>query len=199
MLNCKKLTESWEVKKLKPTKQLMEEHNAIKLMLKILDAVGKKLQSGEKVDFEHLDQILEFLRTFADKCHHGKEESLLFPAMEKAGIPREGGPIGVMVREHEIGRGFIKELSNAINDYKRGKMDVILNIVGIAKSYIELLAQHIEKEDNILFPIADNILTQEVQEKLLEEFEKTESEQISANKHEELLQLLNRLKKIYME
>jgi len=184
---------------LKPTKQLMEEHNAIKLMLKILDAVGKKLQSGEKVDFEHLDQILEFLRTFADKCHHGKEESLLFPAMEKAGIPREGGPIGVMVREHEIGRGFIKELSNAINDYKRGKMDVILNIVGIAKSYIELLAQHIEKEDNILFPIADNILTQEVQEKLLEEFEKTESEQISANKHEELLQLLNRLKKIYME
>lgn len=125
----------------------MEEHDAIKLMLKILDAVCKKIQLGEKVEFEHLDQILEFLRTFADKCHHGKEESLLFPAMEKAGIPRESGPIGVMVREHEIGRKFIKDLSNAISDYKRSKIDATPKIVEIAKSYIELLTQHIEKED----------------------------------------------------
>jgi len=61
-----------------PTEQLKEEHEAIKLMLRILDKVCDKLESGEEVNPEHLDQILEFIKVFADKCHHGKEEDLLF-------------------------------------------------------------------------------------------------------------------------
>lgn len=73
---------------MRPTEVLKEEHKVIKLMLKILDRVSKKLNSGEKVDPIHLDKINDFIRTFADKCHHGKEEDRLFPAMEAAGIPK---------------------------------------------------------------------------------------------------------------
>ena len=74
-------------------------------MLKILDKVCARLESKEKVDPEHLEPIVEFFRVFADKCHHGKEEDLLFPEMEKAGVPKEMGPIGVMLAEHQQGRG----------------------------------------------------------------------------------------------
>lgn len=87
-----------------PTEQLKDEHSGIKSMLDILAKVCDRLESGERVDQRHLDKILEFLNVFVDKSHHAKEEDILFPAMERAGIPREGGPIGVMFAEHRLGR-----------------------------------------------------------------------------------------------
>jgi hemerythrin-like domain-containing protein len=72
-----------------PTEQLKEEHEGIQLMLRILDKVCQRLASGVRVDTGHLEKILEFIKVFADKCHHGKEEDLLFPEMGKAGIPKE--------------------------------------------------------------------------------------------------------------
>ncbi len=77
-----------------PTEQLKEEHQGIQLMLSILEKVCQRLESGGKVETGHLEKVLEFIQVFADKCHHGKEEDLLFPEMEKAGIPKEQGPIG---------------------------------------------------------------------------------------------------------
>ena len=104
-----------------PTEELKQEHQGILLMLRILDRVAAKIESGEKTDVDHLEQIVEFLRVFADRCHHGKEEDLLFPAMEKAGIPRERGPIGVMLMEHEEGRGYIREMADALARNKKGE------------------------------------------------------------------------------
>jgi hemerythrin-like domain-containing protein len=95
---------------MKPTEALKKEHQAIKLMLKILDKVCDKLEAKKAVNQEDLNSIVEFIRTFADKCHHGKEEQRLFPMMEKYGIPREGGPIGVMIEEHKLGRNYIKNM-----------------------------------------------------------------------------------------
>jgi hemerythrin-like domain-containing protein len=87
---------------MKPTEQLKEEHEAIKIVLGILSNVSKKLAARETVNQEDLGRILEFIETFADTCHHGKEEDLLFVAMENVGIPRDRGPIAVMLREHEF-------------------------------------------------------------------------------------------------
>ena len=101
---------------MKPTEELTKEHDAINVMLNIMDRISEKLENGEHVDAEHLEQILEFLRVFADKCHHGKEEDLLFPAMIDAGIPKEGGPIAVMLREHEIGRTHIRNMEEGITE-----------------------------------------------------------------------------------
>ena len=69
---------------MKVTDQLKDEHNEIELMLQILGRVSEKLESGTKINPKHLDQILEFIKIFADKCHHTKEEEVLFPAMEEA-------------------------------------------------------------------------------------------------------------------
>ena len=139
------------------TKQLKEEHKAVKQALKILEKICKKLDKGENVDPKHLDDLLNFLRTFVDKCHHSKEEDVLFPAMEKAGVPNEGGPIGMMLIEHDLGRGFIKGMVE-------GK-DFVKN----ARDYIALLTDHIEKEEGILYMIADMHIPAEEQKKLLKD------------------------------
>lgn len=181
-----------------PTGILMEEHNGIKLMLEILTKVCDKLDRGDKIDPEHLEKILEFIRVFADQCHHGKEEDLLFPAMEKAGIPNDGGPIGVMLTEHSAGRDYVKKLAEGIEQYKQGGQEAISKIIENSRGYIELLSQHIDKEDNVLYPMADSQLTQEVQNQLVKDFQKVEEEKIGPGKHEQFHQLLNQLKNIYL-
>ncbi len=91
------------------TKQLRDEHEGIKLMLGILERVTSIAESGQKLDLEHIERMLEFFRVFVDRCHHGKEEDLLFPELEKHGILKNGGPIGVMLSEHGKGRKYIQE------------------------------------------------------------------------------------------
>ena len=79
-------------------------------MLDILERMSEKIVAGESVPTDHLEQVLDFLEVFADKCHHGKEkEKLLFAAMEEAGVPKEGGPLAAMFSEHDRGRQFIKK------------------------------------------------------------------------------------------
>jgi hemerythrin-like domain-containing protein len=104
----------------KPTEELMKEHSAIQLMLEILSEACTRLESGGKVVVTDLKKMLEFLKEFADGCHHAKEERHLFPALERAGIPRERGPIGVMLAEHNLGRSHIRRMSSAISGLAAG-------------------------------------------------------------------------------
>lgn len=180
---------------MRPTEQLKAEHEGIKLMLMVL---GKILGKPETINQEHFAKILEFLKIFVDKCHHGKEEDLLFPAMEKAGVPRDGGPIGVMLMEHVQGRGYVKGMSDAFDKFKKDRK-AMTAIVENGNNYIELLTQHIEKENNILFAMADRVLSKEAQDELEEGFEKLEVERIGLGKHEEFHGLLHQLKKTYLK
>lgn len=184
---------------MRPTEQLKEEHEAIKSMLQILERVCQRLESEGEVDLDHLDQIIEFIQVFADKCHHGKEEGILFVAMEEAGIPKEGGPIGVMLLEHGMGRGYVKGMREAMAKYRAGDHQASSRIVENGRNYIVLLTQHIAKEDNILYPMAEMHLSEEKQEELLEGFESIEQERVGAGKHEEFHRLLDRLKEVYLE
>ena len=182
-----------------PTEELKEEHQGITLMLKVLEKICTKMEAQEKVDPNHLERIVEFFRVFADKCHHGKEEDLLFPEMEKAGVPRERGPIGVMLAEHNQGRAFVRGMGEAASRYKqddaRGRTEFVEN----ARNYISLLTQHIQKENNILFPMGDRVLSKEKQEKLVEGFEELERVKIGPGMHETFHQLLHQLQEIYLK
>lgn len=180
------------------TEQLKEEHKSILLMLEILEKICDSLDAGDSVDIDHLNGIVEFLTIFADKCHHGKEEDLLFPAMEKVGIPNKGGPIGVMLLEHEKGREYITGFRHAVSDYASGKAGSQQAIIENARNYITLLYQHITKEDTVLYPLADANIPLDVQEKLLEQFDVIERERIGIGKHEEFHTLLKQLKSEYL-
>lgn len=181
------------------TEQLKEEHKGITLMLRILEQVCDKLDAGEPLDIDHLKRSVEFLKVFADACHHAKEEELLFPAMEWAGISKENGPIGVMLREHETGRSYVREFSQAVTDYASGKSGAAQNIVENARNYIVLLSQHITKEDTVLYPMADKHIPQIVQEELLKQFDAIETERIGPGRHEEFHEQLKELKAVYLD
>lgn len=183
---------------MKPTDVLKEEHAGIKVMLAILGRMADRLEAGQEVDAAHLEQAVDFIRTFADRCHHGKEEDHLFVEMEKAGIPQQGGPIAVMLAEHTTGRAYVKGLADAVTRYGAGDNAAAPDIVQNARNYIALLQAHIDKEDNILYPIADRSLTEAQQKELLECFEDVERERIGPGKHEEYHRLLERLSEVYL-
>lgn len=183
---------------MKATKQLKDEHEGVLLALSILDKINKKLEHKEKVDPSHLEQLLEFLKTFVDKCHHSKEEDVLFPEMEKVGIPKDGGPIKMMLAEHDMGRSYIKGLSEGIEKYLAGDLEAGQQIVKNAKSYISLLKDHIEKENNILYEIADMHLSPRQQSDITKQFDKIEKERVGKGKHEQFHKMLNKLQKIYL-
>ncbi len=181
-----------------PGEQLREEHQGILLMLRILEKVSTKVEAKERVDPTHLERIVEFLRVFADKCHHGKEEDLLFPALEKAGVPKEQGPIGMMLAEHQQGRGYIRGMAEALDRNQKGNPKALADYAENARNYIALLTQHIEKEENVLFPMGEKVLSKKTQEELVEGFEKIEVERIGEGTHEEFHKLLHHLREVYL-
>ncbi len=183
---------------MKPTEQLIKEHDSIKVMLKVIEKVSQKLEAGEEINYEHLDSIINFIRIFADKCHHGKEEDLLFSAMEEVGISKERGPLGIMLSEHELGRKYVKGMDGGVARYKKGETKAALQIAENARNYATLLTQHIYKEDNVLYPMADMYLSENKQQELIEEFDKVEREKIGIGKHQELRDILHCLSDIYL-
>lgn len=183
---------------MKATGQLREEHQGVLLALQILKKIADKLEAGQEVNTQHLDALLEFLKVFVDKCHHAKEEDLLFPALEKVGVPKEGGPMEVMLLEHDDGRYYIKNLTKEVGEYKSGDKQTVSKIVENIRGYADLLSEHIEKEDNILYPMADAHISPKEQKELLTGFDKIEDERIGVGKHEQFHEMLDKLKKIYL-
>jgi len=179
---------------MKATEDLKQEHEGILLMLNIME----KISAMNDINILHLAQIIDFIKTFVDKCHHGKEEDLLFPKLIEKGISKENGPIGVMLYEHEQGRKYIKELSDSFENYKNGDKSAIAGIKDNMNKYINLLRNHISKEGNVLFNMADKVLSAEEQDNLFEGFEKIEIERIGIGKHEEYHKLLKSLKTEYL-
>ncbi len=147
---------------------LMDEHRVIE---RVLDAVERMVME-RAFDLPFLEQALDFFRNYADGCHHAKEEHELFPAMEQAGVPRDGGPIGCMLHDHDEGRAHIRmicaHMTAAAGDDDVARKTVYREIL----AYVNMLRQHILKEDNVLFMMAENLLDAKQKESILRGFEK---------------------------
>jgi len=182
---------------MKATDILKDEHSLILVMLQVVDAACAKMESGEHVDHGDIEDMIDFIRNFADRCHHAKEENLLFPAMEKAGISRDRGPIGVMLAEHTAGRNFVKGMDRALQQLKKGDDAATEMFIADGHGYASLLDGHIMKENNVLFPMADELLSPEEQKGLVEGFERVERDEIGAGVHEKYHELLHRLRDRY--
>jgi hemerythrin-like domain-containing protein len=179
----------------KASEDLVEEHKAIQHALNVLEKMCSLLNDSQKVDNQDIEQIIDFIKTFADKCHHGKEEGFLFPALEEAGIKRENGPIGVMLLEHEKGRELVRHMQSSFS----GNMVQPEKFAESSTAYINLLRNHIQKENSVLFPMGDARLSQAKQVELLNKFETFENEVIGKGKHLELHLMLEKFKAKYLE
>jgi len=177
------------------TEALKKDHRLIEKMLDILQKTAKKLDQGGDAPAEALKNVSVFIKTFADNYHHGKEEELLFKAMEEKGFPREGGPIGVMLIEHDEGRGYSHALAESIEKYSAGDNSAKKAIAENARNYSDLLSQHIPKEDGILYMMADNILSESFQEELLKKFDVVEKEKLGDGGWQKYADLVDQLAK----
>jgi len=148
------------------TQNLENDHQHI---LKLIAVMEEMVRQGEP-NITHLEEMVELIRKFADGLHHAKEELLLFPLMEEKGFSPKQGPVAVMLMDHEQGRGFVKRIRENIDLYKAGQAGSIILIYSNMLGYAELLTNHIAKENNILFRMADNVFTTENQKYLLSEF-----------------------------
>jgi hemerythrin-like domain-containing protein len=144
-----------------PTEILRDEHAVILRALDAVEAAAARLEQGQPPPESWWTAMIAWLRAFADRTHHAKEERALFPAMVKAGIPSEGGPIGVMLAEHVEGRALIEGLAEP-DPGRRARS---------ARAYVALLRAHIAKENEVLFPLADAVLEPGAQGALRRDFE----------------------------
>jgi hemerythrin-like domain-containing protein len=176
----------------KPTDVLEDEHRYILKVIGAVTVLAESLEKGEQVEPETFKNIVEFMRIFADKCHHGKEEALLFPLLEKRGVSPQGCPIGVLIHDHQTGRTLVTGLTEAAEGYQNGDpaaLDAILkNIHGITALY----PGHIWKEDYLAFPMSNKVLNSEDQQSLSEEFEKVD-ENIGRDVYQRLAHLADHL------
>jgi len=172
---------------MEPTRILSEEHRVIEVMLACLKRMTEQAVVEKKLDREAAEQAVDFIRTFADGCHHGKEEEHLFTLLTAKGMPKEGGPVGQMLFEHEQGRAFVRGMDENIAAAAEGNEAALQGFVSHANGYVELLRNHIHKEDNILFPMADRMLSADDQKNLLDNFHRVETEHMGAGTHEKYL------------
>jgi hemerythrin-like domain-containing protein len=146
------------------TATLKTEHRVIEQVLDCLELIAEGARRDGRLDRESAADVVRFVRGFADGVHHGKEEDKLFPAMIGKGVPGDVGPIGVMLSEHETGRAAVREMDTIVSD-AQGSPEAFARI---ALEFVDHLRNHILKEDNILFPMADSVLSEEEQAKLVD-------------------------------
>jgi hemerythrin-like domain-containing protein len=178
---------------MRTTEILMDEHRVIEQVLACLEKMADAAAATGRVETPSARDAIGFLRTFADRCHHMKEEERLFPAMERAGLPPHAGPTEVMRQEHEIGRGHVRRMERAVDEFDAGSRDAVRTFEFEARSFVRLLREHIAKEDQVLFPMADRMLSARAQEELLQGFERAEREEMGEGVHERFVELANRL------
>ena len=178
---------------MKATEILMEEHTVIKRVLNALESAVNASSMSKAVEPEFFIDAAEFIRGFADGCHHRKEENVLFTAMIKSGVPVKGGPIGVMLNEHEQGRVLTRAMRSGAESWKAGQFPGRVEALKAASEYVVLLRQHITKENNVLFPMADRAIPVKEHAQVSEDFERVEHEETGEGVHEKYLALAEKL------
>ena len=175
------------------TDVLKHEHKIILLVLEAVEQEAQAIKDTGKVNADKLDKVLDFCRVFIDACHHGKEEEYLFPKIKERGLESEKGPIPVMLKEHKAGRQRVKSIAESLAKAQKGELAGMAALSVNLSAYVDHLQAHIDKENNVLFPMADQLFTAEDQQALTQAFDKHEAEEMGEGAHEKYHQLAHEL------
>lgn len=165
---------------MKSVERLVKEHDLIERGLDLLERSVSLIESGQHLPDGFPRWAPGFFAQFADKCHHAKEEDLFFPLLKERGIPEEGGPIGVMLHEHDIGRDCVRRMREAS---EADEFDAAI-FAFAAKEFVPLLRQHIFKENNVLFQMAGDVMSESDDADMDAKFTQVEQERDLTGMHE---------------
>jgi hemerythrin-like domain-containing protein len=180
----------------KSVEVLMAEHRVIERVLTALEVATERLDQGGNVNPGFFIHATDFIRGFADGCHHQKEEGVLFKAMAQAGMPTEEGPIAVMLAEHEQARAYTADLLKAAQRLQAGDEQAAAAVIHNARGYAALLRQHIAKEDGVLFPMADSVISATQHTEVAADFQRIERENAAEGVHDMYLALAEKLERL---
>lgn len=175
------------------TENLEQDHEHILQLIEVMFSMINKKAS----DPSHFDTVISVISNFADGFHHAKEEDLLFPSMANKGFSMEQGPIAVMLHDHDLGRHYVKQMRQALQQLKQGDAIALQDIYDNMTGYGQLLQGHIGKENNVLFRMADKILSEDEQRQLLVKFEEIEANKVNGTNISDHIKAINELKMFY--
>ncbi|MAG07236.1 cation-binding protein [Candidatus Pacearchaeota archaeon] len=153
---------------MRATKILSEEHQNILKVLDVLERECGGLESGKELDKVFVGKAIDFIKNYADRFHHAKEEDILFKEFGKKSDEAHCNPVEQMLYEHDLGREFVKGMGDGLESSDKEK------VIASLRGYVQLLREHIFKEENILYPMIDGILGEDIQKEMLREFDKVE-------------------------
>lgn len=174
-----------------PTQALSHEHRVVEQMADVLVAMADDAEKQGRPDAKAGAEAIDFLKGFLDRCHHAKEEQLLFPAMEKQGT--DAAQVKALLKDHDEGRAHVKAMAKALDTADSAPAASAQAFAEHARAYASLLRKHIAKEEENVFPAADKALTPEAQAQLAKGFERVEAEETGAGVHEKYLGIANEL------
>lgn len=179
---------------MKAIELLRSEHRTIEKALDAMETwVERRPEIRNRLEQDMLARFVSFLREFVDDCHHAKEENILFATMIEQGFPREQGPIAVMLHEHELGRSLVGTLSSFAQQQTSWNEDDWRHVERTVRAFARLLREHIQKEDGVLYPLAEQRLSTPAKEKLSMLFERFEADRTGCGHTERLRELTARL------
>lgn len=180
---------------MKATEILMQEHRLIERVLDCLEEAAGRLEDEEEIDPGFFIDAAEFIAGFADGGHHRKEEDILFVAMTARDMPADIGPVAVMLHEHEEGRRYTAGFRGAAEQMQNGNADASADVIRNAFDYVNLMREHILKEDNVLFPMAEQVIAEDEMQQVSQAFMQIlsgDKESGEIEKYQALVTKLNR-------
>jgi hemerythrin-like domain-containing protein len=136
---------------------LVDEHKLILRMIGLLEKNAPETAVGRYLNWQFYRDGIDFIRS-ADRFHHAKEEDVLFKALIDNGMPKENSPVAAMLMEHDQGRGYVRSMEIAMQEAQAGRTDACRVIAANFLAYAALLRDHIDKEDTILYPLAERVI-----------------------------------------
>jgi hemerythrin-like domain-containing protein len=165
---------------MKAVQRLKAEHDLIERGLALLEKAVARIEVGQALPEGFPNWAVGFFQQFADQCHHAKEEDVFFPVLKQRGIPEQGGPIGVMLHDHVLGRDCVCRMQEA----SQAQPFDARTFADAARQYIPLLRQHIFKENNVLFRMAEQVMSEADDAEVTGNFSQVEQERGLSRLHE---------------
>lgn len=178
---------------------MVNEHGNIRRMLKVIRAMCVKVLNNQDINYGDFYKVVDFVRNYADKHHHGKEEAILFKRMgEELGERIAKGPIAGMLIEHDLGRLYMSNLENAIKRVEDGDMDSRVDVIANSIGYADLLNRHIDKENTAIYNFARRALSKEAMEDIQRQCEEAESKADEGKIQDNYIKLLEEFEKKFL-
>lgn len=179
------------------TAELRSEHVGVSRMLAIMEAMAARLESGQPVESDDVAQAIEFLRVFADQCHHTKEEQLLFPAMLAEAVTSARETVRILMDEHVQARAAVSQIARDAQRLAEGDPSAAPELAERVRDYTRLLHGHIRREETDCFATADAELSPEIAQDLVAGYDRIERDVVGEGRHEAFHELLDRLSAAY--